>query len=525
MAKVPAPVIRPKQQKLLAIDIIRLKNLREVTLDFTHSPLTAIMGSNGSGKTTVLHALACAYMPLNHGDRDYHFSEFFRPNTDALWKESDFLIRYSQRLPPNEPQELSQRYTKATDRWTPRYQRRPERYTRFIGIAESVPDLETVSRHSIVHYTKVGNDDEVGILVRETAGQILNKVYESFYRITYTHSGKVSIGVRTPAVVSGGVIVAPEVTYSGLSMSSGEQRVFRILDAVFRSPSYSLILVDEIDLFLHQDALQKMIAKLHEHCTAKNKQLIFTTHFPPVALMYDKVCIYTLNRVPGRTVIWRGYSYEAMRHITGRQDRPVSCYVEDDVAEQIVFRVAAELRIRKFVEIGRYGPAINAFSLCVGLYLSGQPTDNTLAILDGDVYGSIAERVKQIAAVMTGNQPVHDEQRAGVIPMLRALTPPADVFDARGDLLAPEQMLHRMLVGLSDENIPPERAEMHEIAKGIVNVPEKHAFVDTIINHSGEPRGIALSNIVELASRSTDWAAYTQEIREWLEIKKRQMEL
>ena len=78
----------------------------------------------------------------------------------------------------------------------------------------------------------------------------------------------------------------------------------------------------------------------------KHIQLIFTTHFPPVAEMYDEMCIYSLNRVPAKTVVWRGYSYEAMRHITGEQERPILCYVEDDVAEQIVARVATELRIR-----------------------------------------------------------------------------------------------------------------------------------------------------------------------------------
>jgi hypothetical protein len=50
-----------------------------------------------------------------------------------------------------------------------------------------------------------------------------------------------------------------------------------------------------------------------------------------------------------------------MRHITGKQDRPISCYVEDDVAEQIVARVAAQLVIRKFVRFGHYGPADDTF--------------------------------------------------------------------------------------------------------------------------------------------------------------------
>ena len=46
--------------KLKSAHFINLKGLKNVTLNF-EKRLTAIMGVNGSGKTTVIHALACAY--------------------------------------------------------------------------------------------------------------------------------------------------------------------------------------------------------------------------------------------------------------------------------------------------------------------------------------------------------------------------------------------------------------------------------------------------------------------------------
>lgn len=165
-------------------------------------------------------------------------------------------------------------------------------------------------------------------------------------------------------------------------MSSGEQRVFRILEVVFSAPNYLLILVDEIDLFLHQDALMRLIGKLCEHCDAKNKQLVFTTHFPPVAKLYDQVSVVTLHRAPAKTVVWKGYSHEALRHITGHQERPISVYVEDDVAEAIVSHLARVMGIRKFVQFGHFGPASNAYTLGAGMLLSGANLDNTLVVLD-----------------------------------------------------------------------------------------------------------------------------------------------
>lgn len=501
-----APAPKPTQQKLLGLDVVKLKSIEDVSLDFSQSALTAIMGSNCSGKTTVLHALACSYNPPNPNAPDYFFPQFFRPNTDALWQGSDFTIRYSQRIGAQQFPNLKLQFTKANDRWSPRYVKRPERYTRFVSIGESVPDMEVLNLNQMVHYQKVEHNDAISILVRDVAGQVLNRVYETLYRVTYAYRGKLSIGVKTPTV-----------TYSGLSMSSGEQRVFRVLDAVFRAPDYGLILVDEIDLFLHQDALQRLLGKLQEHCVAKHKQLIFTTHFPPVAEMYDKMCIYTLNRVPAKTVVWRGYSYEAMRHITGKQDRPICCYVEDDVAEHILARVAAQLGIRKFVQFGHYGPAANAFSLCAGLYLSNKSTDHTLAVLDGDVYGSRAERRTRVNAAITGNQPIHTNQRKALMKLVRTLT---TTKNANGQLLSPEQILHRMLHSLAPTIIPPDRAELHGIAVGVVNVPERHGFVNQIIEHTGESREVALSKIVELASLSNEWSRYTRLVRRWLTNQK-----
>ena len=44
-----------------------LKGLRDIKICFSDT-LTAIMGVNGVGKTTVIHALACAYQPPDDGN-------------------------------------------------------------------------------------------------------------------------------------------------------------------------------------------------------------------------------------------------------------------------------------------------------------------------------------------------------------------------------------------------------------------------------------------------------------------------
>ena len=68
------------QQKLVSLYVRKLKNLVELDIDFRESPVTAILGPNGNGKTTVLHALACAYQPVSDGE-NLKFSNFFLPRS------------------------------------------------------------------------------------------------------------------------------------------------------------------------------------------------------------------------------------------------------------------------------------------------------------------------------------------------------------------------------------------------------------------------------------------------------------
>ena len=54
------------QHKIIKIEIEKLKGLKDVEIDLSEKSLVAIMGSIGEGKSTILHALACVYDPVNN---------------------------------------------------------------------------------------------------------------------------------------------------------------------------------------------------------------------------------------------------------------------------------------------------------------------------------------------------------------------------------------------------------------------------------------------------------------------------
>ena len=125
-------IVEMNKITLKEIRFKKLKGLSNVTIKFS-KPLTAIMGVNGSGKTTVIHALACLYNPDGNGE-NHIFPEFFTPNTDASWSGSELEavneIIGTDGVPTLLP---PKKYYKSFDRWAPRYQTRPKRNVYYIS--------------------------------------------------------------------------------------------------------------------------------------------------------------------------------------------------------------------------------------------------------------------------------------------------------------------------------------------------------------------------------------------------------
>lgn len=74
------------QQRTHALEISLLKNLREVEISFKVDELTGILGSKGSGKSSILYALTFAFQPNElRISSNYKFSQLFTPTIHSVW--------------------------------------------------------------------------------------------------------------------------------------------------------------------------------------------------------------------------------------------------------------------------------------------------------------------------------------------------------------------------------------------------------------------------------------------------------
>lgn len=484
------------QQVIHSLKIKVLKNLIDLDMSFDGSSVTAILGPNGNGKSTVLHALACAFEP-NEDGKNYKFSSFFLPNTDALWNGSELEIIHSYRDGQAQHQNITRKYKKTNIRWTPRYANRPKRDVIYIGIDKCVPMIESEKRNSRINYSTQALNEEIITTILSKASLVLNRQYSTYN--VHTASGKNFIGV----VVEG-------LRYSALSMSAGEQKVFYILEKVFKSKNNTLILIDELDLLLHDRAMKALVDVIQERATNKNLQIIFTTHRESILELEEKINIRHILCTPEKSLCFNETKPDAINRLTGSQPRPIEIFVEDDLSGAVISKLSSQLRGAKYVSIQRYGAAINCFTTVGGLLFSGDNCENSAFLLDGDVYITEDEKRVRLNKVITG----HDEQavahRDSALSKIYQLILPQNV--------KPEKYIHSLIIS-TPESDNEEFNEIIEAAKDVIVVDDAHKYIGDIIDRLGWDKKTGLSKIIDLVATTDSWDDYVRGIKNWLAEK------
>ena len=472
----------------------KLKGLHDVKIEFT-KPLTAIMGVNGAGKTTVIHALACIYRPDGNGE-NHKFPEYFVPNTDALWQGSEFHVVNEVEGKDHTRVILSSRkYEKAFDRWAPRYDDRPKRNVYYIGIDTCLPEIEKNTEVSRIRYTSNNRTDDIAAKTLEIASYVLNKDYNSLIDNEY-HS-KHFLGVSTHSGLK----------YSSLSMGTGEQRTIKIIEKVLRAEVYSLILIDEIDLLLHVCALRRLVEKLYQIAERRHLQIVFSTHSLEIISLSKYVGLQyleTIKKSDGslKTMIYDKPSSDIVNNLTGQASRPINICVEDELSKAIVKTIIRKHGISSKVSITRFGAAKNAFTVAAGLSIAGNDMNNIVFVLDGDVFKSEQEKLDQIEKVYTGTEANIEEQRQRVVSYIMQYNLP--------DGFTPEQFMHTLLINTSHDN------ELTRVARSINATDDPHRLVTNIASLLNESIDSIVSQIVNIISETTEWNDYIAPVESWL---------
>lgn len=490
------------QQVIHSIKVKSLKNLVELEMSFDGSPVTAILGPNGNGKSTVLHALACAFKPIVADGENYKFSSFFLPNTDALWNGSELDIIHSYRDGQHIHPNVMKEYKKTEVRWTPIYARRPERNVIYIGIDKCVPMIESETKQAKINYSTETVAEDIITTILQKASLVLNRRYSS-YNI-HTAPSRKFIGVEVDGL-----------RYSALSMSAGEQKVFHILEKVFKAPKHSLILIDELDLLLHDKAMKKLIEVILSRATDKDLQVIFTTHRESVLELESEINIRHIVSKAGKSLCFNETKPDAINRLTGTQPKPIEVFVEDDLASTIVKKIASQQGLSRYLSVQRFGAAVNCFTTVAGLMFGGDDCANAIFVLDGDIYRSQAEKQDRLNKVITGHDQQAIDNRSSALNKILQFVLPENT--------QPEKFMHSLIITCQHSD-NEEFNEIIDVAREIHAVEDDHLFISDIINRLGWDKNIGQSKIIDLIATTNAWGDYVSEVNTWLAARSDELE-
>lgn len=310
-------------KRLEWVEITGVRGWTGQRIDFQF-PITALVGENGSGKSTVLQAAAASYRST---PKDRYASDFF-PDT-PFEKITGATIRFSYRQGPNT---TTGTVRKPTNRWRGNPER-PERSVEYVDLRRIQPVGARVGyarmlKSGVAEGSFAAFDDPR--LARLT--EIVGKKYVKA-GISITDAGE---DKPIPVLEIAGT------RYSGFHQGAGEIAAAELLAADY--PKYGLVLIDEVETSLHPRAQRRLMRDLARIAREQELQIILSTHSPYILdELPPEARIYLLDGAAGKTAVV-GVSPEfAMTRMDEEQHPECDIYVEDERASILIAEALAKI--------------------------------------------------------------------------------------------------------------------------------------------------------------------------------------
>lgn len=357
-------------QFLDRVDIKGLRGWQGQSVQFKF-PVTAIVGENGAGKSTVLKVAASAYDRTD--ETGYYPSDFF---LDTHWDTlSEIELGYLVKIGDNN---ASFKIKKPTKRWSfpsKRYGRR----IYWFDVARTLPLDATAG------YARVA---------RLAAGEIANEALSDAYRAKLSYIlGREYQGARfaTPDVNEKRAVGLLRREFGEISQfhqGAGEDTALDLMRALQEVPKYSLIIIDEVEASLHPKAQRRLINFLVELSREKRTQVIVSTHSPYVLEeLPPEARVLLLPTATGPSIIYGASPEFSLTKLDDITHPEAFIYVEDLLAEIWVREILATHAeggdLLSHLKISAVGPA-NVVAMMGSLALAGKLPQPGLGVLDGD---------------------------------------------------------------------------------------------------------------------------------------------
>lgn len=298
---------------LLRVRMIKLRGFEDKNVSFD-SPVTAIVGPNGGGKTTVLGAAATAYESVR--PRQFFAKSGKFDESMLNWRvEYELLDRDI-----NKTDVFRRTASFSSMKWSRGAEKRE---VAVFGVARTVPASERKELQRCATNTFAVPEDRVDTFQQDVitaVGRILGKDITKYTHIRVDKGGRVSLLTGT---------TDQGTAYSEFHFGAGESSIIRMVMQIEALPDNSLILIEEIENGLHPVATIRMVEYLIDVAERKSAQAIFTTHSNDALKPLPPEAIWA---AVGGEVYQGKLDIAALRAIAGQIDARLVVFCEDEFA-------------------------------------------------------------------------------------------------------------------------------------------------------------------------------------------------
>lgn len=444
-----------------------------VNFDF---PVTAIIGTNGGGKSTILGATALAHKLIRPG-------LFFPKSSIGDNSMSNWSIGYEmtdKRSEIKHPRKWSARFKYS--KWV--RDDLADRTVLYFGITRTVPAGERKEFKKLASgsYKFSGVRSNLHATVQSQVEKILGKDVSKFEMATISSAQSFYVGGDG------------KISYSEFHFGAGESSVLRMVALIEDAPTNALVLIEEIENGLHPVAVRRMVEYLIDVASRKSIQTIFTSHSEDALLPLPPEAIW--SSIDGKVRQGR-ISIEALRAITGRIDQKMAVFVEDDFSKGWVEAILRNDLEDRMDEIGVY-------------FASG---DGRAHIIHRGhrMNPVVKDRVRSVC-VVDGDSSVPEDLAGGVIK-LPGRVPESEVFNyVRNNL---DNLSMKLAVAL---HVPSEREA--RVKAQVEEVSRLNRDPHLLFNQVGQSLNLIPESIVRsafiglwLANNTTEAARISDYIR------------
>jgi predicted ATPase len=335
-------------------------------------PIVALVGENGTGKSTVLQCAAAAYRPTNNAppERELWFASDFFPKT--VWEDPRGAKIVCTAKQGKETKQYDIRLPGERWRGNPA---RPQRNVSYIDLRRIQPINARVGYSKLAKEARLEKSAEHFDRDRLARfSQIMGWQFDSA-RIALTDA---SADRKVPVFGQQGIV------YSGYNSGSGQTTIAEFLQV--DPEQYGLVLIDEIETSLHPRAQRRLIRDLAEICRERDLQIILSTHSPYVlAELPLEARLYLMQGKSGRHIM-SGVSPEfAMARMDDYANPECDLYAEDPRARTFLREIiiAHSRGLIERCQITTYGAANVGRSLGIMVFQNRFGRASAV-FLDGD---------------------------------------------------------------------------------------------------------------------------------------------